>query len=264
MKKRLDLLLVERGVFSSRNKAKEAIQRGKVKIKGEISKKPGTKLAPDAEIGVENEVQYPGRGGLKLEGALDALQIVPRGWTVLDGGASTGGFTACLLRRGAKKVYAVDVGSGQLDTGLRKDSRVVAVENYNLREFSPDLVGEALNMIVLDLSFISATLVMAPLNEALSEKGLFLILVKPQYELGPKKVQKGIVRDCALWREAIEKVVQKGKNLGLGFSGIIRAPITGVRGNQEFFLLLQKGSKGEFKEKDWRDGWRHFHKGCEN
>ncbi len=252
MKKRLDLLLLERGLFSSRNKAQAAIRKGEVTVEGEIVKTPAAKISFEAPIKVESQDPYPGRGGVKLNGALEDLDFDPEGMIVLDGGASTGGFTACLLERGAKKIYAVDVGSNQMVPELRQDPRVVVIENYNLRYFSSDLTREQLDLIVLDLSFISATKVIPNLVTALKEGGFFLTLVKPQFEVGPQKVGKrGLVPGEEDQYYAVKKVVETKLKNGLGFIGIAPSRLAGVRGNQEYFLLMQKGGVGEFTQFHW-------------
>lgn len=250
----MDLLLVELGLFSSRNKAQTAIRKGEVTVEGELIKTPSTKFKPDARINVAPQDPYPGRGGIKLARALEQLNFDPNDMIVLDGGASTGGFTSCLLQRGARKVYAVDVGKNQLDSQLRVDPRVIVVENYNLRYFSPDLVKEKLDLIVLDLSFISATKVIPVLEKALKDGGFFLTLVKPQFEVGPGKIgKKGLVRNDTDQFNAVTKVVDSKKANKLGFVGLVPASPKGVSGNQEFFLLSQKGGERIFSNQDWLD-----------
>jgi len=250
----LDLLLVELGLFSSRNKAQTAIRKGEVTVEGEIIKTPAAKIKAGAQIDVAPQVPYPGRGGIKLAHALDQLNFAPRDMVVLDGGASTGGFTSCLLQRGARKVYAVDVGKNQLDSQLRIDPRVIVIENYNLRYFSPDFIKEKLDFIVLDLSFISATKVIPALVTALKDGGFFLTLAKPQFEVGPEKIgKKGLVRKETDQLFAVKKVADSKKENGLGFVGLAPASPRGVSGNQEFFLLAQKGGEGNFSPQDWLD-----------
>ncbi len=252
MKKRLDLLLVKRGLFSSRNKAQAAIRRGEVAVEGEVLNSPGAKIEENSRISVAPQTDYPGRGGVKLDRALDDLQLDLRGKIVLDGGASTGGFTACILHRGAQKVYAVDVGWGQLDSRLKEDPRVVAIENFNLRYFSREIIPEDLDMVLLDLSFISATLVIPPVTPSLKEGGLFLTLVKPQFELGPgKKGKKGLIKREEDHFFAVKKVAAKKEELGLGFLGLVPSVLTGEQGNQEFFLLYKKGALEHFKPRNW-------------
>ncbi len=259
MKIRLDLLLVKRGLFSSRNKAQAAIRRGEVAVEGEILDSPGIRIEENSPISIAPQSDYPGRGGVKLARALDNLELDLEDKIVLDGGASTGGFTACLLHRGARKVYAVDVGWGQLDPSLKDDPRVVAIENFNLRYFSPEILSEELDMVVLDLSFISATLVIPPLITSLKEGGLFLTLVKPQFELGPDKIgKKGIVKREEDHFSAVKKVAAKKEELGLGFLGLVPSVLTGEKRNQEFFLLYKKGAREHFKVQNWEECRERF------
>ncbi len=242
MKKRLDLLLVDKGLFSTRTKARAAVESNLVLVDGRIVNKPGARFPVDVNIVLaEGQNPYVSRGGLKLAGALADLALDPHGLTVLDGGASTGGFTDCLLQKGAKKVYAVDVGYGQLAEKLRQDERVLVMEHVNLRYLSKDSIGEPLDLIVLDLSFISATKVLAALHPFLKENGLMLILVKPQFEVGPENVGKGgIVKDSRLHRAALQKVRQRGEALGFAYKGFVPSSLAGGDGNKEFFLLLEK------------------------
>ncbi len=242
MKKRLDLLLVDRGLISTRTKAKTIIEGNLVRVDGRIVNKPGTRVPIDAILTLEEgRNPYVSRGGMKLAGALADLALDPQGLIVLDGGASTGGFTDCLLQKGAKKVYAVDVGYGQLAAKIRQDERVLVMEHVNLRHLPKDSIGEPLDLIVLDLSFISATKVLANLYPLLKEKGLMLILVKPQFEVGPQNVGKGgIVKDSRLHRFALQKVRQGAEALNFTYKGFAPSRLAGSSGNQEFFLLLEK------------------------
>ncbi len=242
MKRRLDLLLVDKGLISTRTKAKTIIEGNLVRVDGRIVNKPGTRVPIDATLTLEKgQNPYVSRGGLKLAGALADLALDPQGLSVLDGGASTGGFTDCLLQKGAKKVYAVDVGYGQLAAKIRQDERVLVMEHINLRHFPKDSIGEPLDLIVLDLSFISATKVLANLYPLLKEKGLMLILVKPQFEVGPQNVGKGgIVKDSCLHRAALQKVRHAAEAMGFNYKGFAPSCLAGSDGNQEFFLLLEK------------------------
>ncbi len=254
MVKRLDLLLVQRGLFSSRNKAQSAIRKGEVTVGEEIIKTPSAKVRIDVDIKVAPQPPYPGRGGIKLSGALDGFGFDAEGMVVLDGGASTGGFTACLLERGARKIYAFDVGKDQIDQGLKEDKRVIVYENFNLRSFSPDIIEEDLDLVVLDLSFISATMVIAPLVKGLKDGGFFLTLVKPQFEVGPEKVgKKGLVRNEQDQLRAVIKVAECKEKEGLGLIGVLPSCLPGVSGNKEYFLLAQKGRKGEINSKSLFD-----------
>lgn len=248
MRKRLDVLLVEEGHFSSRTRAQEAIQAGKVFVQGRPLRKPSMKVNKSVlDVTIKDDsLSYVGRGGKKLEGALHSLSLNPRDMVVLDGGASTGGFTQCLLRHGAAKVYAVDVGKDQLAEELRRHPQVIVMDGINLRNFQPPESLEPLHLILLDLSFISVRKVLPALVPLLIPGGLMLILVKPQFEAGPKAVGKGgIVKDLYFHERAIEEVAVASASLNMGYEHLIPSPVLGRDGNQEYFLLLKQGGKGK-------------------
>lgn len=239
-KQRLDLLLVERGLYPSREKAQRAIMAGEVRSADVIFSKPGVQVAVDAEITVRQPEKYVGRGGLKLEGALDHFKINPAGWVCLDVGASTGGFTDCLLQRGAARVYAVDAGHDQLDWKIRNDPRVVVREKYNARRAETTDFPEQMRLVVIDVSFISLTLILPAVLELLSADGMVVSLIKPQFESCREDVGKGgIVRDPAAHRRAISKVRTWVESDGrMRWAGVMDSPITGMSGNQEFLACL--------------------------
>jgi 23S rRNA (cytidine1920-2'-O)/16S rRNA (cytidine1409-2'-O)-methyltransferase len=235
-RERLDQLLVERHLVESREKAKALILAGQVLVDGQKAAKPGHAIAVDADLQVLAQPKYVSRGGLKLEAALEHFGIAVQGLICLDVGASTGGFTDCLLQRGAARVYAIDTGRGQIDWRLRTDPRVVLREGVNARHLATDTLGEAVDLAVCDVSFISAVLVLEPIVGLLKADGRMIILVKPQFEVGRGEVGKGgIVRDPALHAAACAKV--EGAVRALGFlTGLMESPILGAEGNREFLL----------------------------
>jgi len=234
---RLDQTLVERGLFDSREKARRAVMAGLVEVAGRRIDKPGTPISADAPVQVLAPAEpYVSRGGRKLRAALDFFALDPSGWRCLDVGASTGGFTDCLLQRGAQRVHAIDVGSGQLDWKLRNDPRVVVHEGVNARYLKPEEIGEPVALAVCDVSFISATLIVPVLDALVRRSGELVILVKPQFEVGRGLVGKGgIVRDPALHLASCEKVESVVKQLGYA-TAVIESPIAGAEGNKEFLL----------------------------
>ena len=235
-KRRLDQLLVERGLAESREKAQALILAGSVMLDGQKADKPGRMVPADSRIEVAQALPYVSRGGLKLEAALDRFHIDPRGKVCLDAGASTGGFTDCLLQRGAVRVYAVDVGKGQLDWKIRNDPRVVLREGINARYLEPGDMPEKIDLAVCDVSFISVTLVLPRLAAVLREGGEMVILIKPQFEAGRGQVGKGgIVRDPSLHQVVCERVEQAARELGFR-TEIMDSPILGAHGNKEFLL----------------------------
>jgi 23S rRNA (cytidine1920-2'-O)/16S rRNA (cytidine1409-2'-O)-methyltransferase len=240
-KQRLDTLLVARGLFDSREKARRAIMAGDVLVAGRRMDKPGAQAPGDAEIAVKAGPRFVGRGGLKLEAALDAFRIDPAGALCLDIGASTGGFTDCLLQRGAAKVYAVDVGHGQLDWKIRSDPRVVVREKLNARHLSRADLDDAPSICVIDVSFISLTLILPPAFEVLTPTGVIVALIKPQFELGRNEVGSGgVVRDPAAHRAAVAKIHDFVTGaLGRKWEGVIESPIAGADGNKEFLACLR-------------------------
>lgn len=238
---RLDVLLVERGLAESRQRAQAMLLAGQVRLNGQTATKPGTFAAPDARIEISGErLRYSSRGGLKLEGALEDFQLSPIDKICLDVGSSTGGFTDCLLQRGAGRVYAVDVNTRQLDWKLQRDPRVVQVE-ANARRLSPDAFSEEVDFVTVDVSFISVSKIL-PAIVAIAKLGAeFLILVKPQFELDRRSVGKGgIVRDPALHQRAIESVRSAAAAAGLEVLGVKSSRITGAEGNVEFFLHARR------------------------
>ncbi len=242
-KLRLDQLLVRRGLFPSREQAQRAIMAGDVMVGTRIAGKPSELLEENAPITVKPTRKYVSRGALKLEAALDHFDIDVHRKTALDIGASTGGFTDCMLQRGAKKVYAVDVGHGQLDWKLRNDSRVIVLEKVNARSLSREHIPELVDLCVIDVSFISLTLILPNAFDLITPTGVILALIKPQFELQRSDVGKGgIVRDPGLHRKAQDKIVAFVTRLGHVATGIVPSAITGADGNQEFFVCMRKRS----------------------
>lgn len=239
-KPRLDQLLVDRGLVESREKAKALIIAGEVLVNGQKLAKPGHTVPADAQVELLSKPRYVGRGGLKLEAALTHFAIDPAGWTCLDIGSSTGGFTDCLLQHGASKVYAVDAGTNQLDWKLRSDARVVVHENQNARLLSSVLVPEPIDLLVCDVSFISVTLVLPPAIALLREHAGMVILIKPQFEAGREQVGKGgIIRDKQVHEQVCLRIESFVRELGFQTS-IIDSPILGAEGNREFLLYAHR------------------------
>ncbi len=239
---RLDQLLVFRGLCESREKAQRVIMAGQVTVAGHTVDKSDAKFTEDAEVVVKAADRYVGRGGHKLEAALKAFAIDPAGWTCLDIGASTGGFTDCLLQHGAAKVWAIDVGHDQLAWRIRSDPRVVVREGLNARYLSTDEVPDPLDLIVIDVSFISLSLILPPAAELLKPGAAMIPLIKPQFELGREQVGKGgVVRDPALHSSAVEKVRAFCTNAlpSLTWTGVIESPLKGGEGNTEFLACLR-------------------------
>ena len=243
MKERIDVVLVKKGFFPSRERAKTAVMAGQVFVDGAIFDKPGMTVDHDAEIVVKgSDCPYVSRGGLKLEKALDFFGISPEGAVCLDIGASTGGFTDCLLQRGASKVFSVDVGYGQLDYRLRTDPRVVNIEKCNFRYMDSELIPDPIDFFCCDVSFISLGLIIPAAVPLLAERAGGVVLIKPQFEAGREQVgKKGIVRDPAVHRKVIEKVLGIAVSHGLVPSGLTYSPVTGAKGNIEYLLHLNKG-----------------------
>lgn len=239
---RLDCLLVDRGLAESRQRAQALILAGAVLVGGRPADKAGSPVAADAEIRIRGgENPYVSRGGLKLRGALDAFGISVRGMVALDVGASTGGFTDCLLQAGAAKVYALDVGYGQLAWKLREDPRVVSIERTNIRHYDGSDLKEAVGIAVIDASFISLRLVIPPVLKLIEEGATVLALVKPQFEVGKGEVGKhGVVRDPALHERVLAETAAFCRELGLEVAGSCISPLEGPAGNREFFLHLRK------------------------
>ncbi|UFJ42904.1 TlyA family RNA methyltransferase [Brevibacillus humidisoli] len=255
-KERLDVLLVERGHYATREKAKAAVMAGLVRVGGERCDKPGTKLPEDAAITIKGELHpYVSRGGLKLEKALQQFQVDLSGKVMMDIGASTGGFTDCALQHGARRVYAIDVGYGQLAWELRQDERVVVMERTNFRHLDPDqFAHERPDAASIDVSFISLRLILPVLHRFLKEDGDVIALVKPQFEAGKENVGKnGIVRDPAVHRQVLTDVTAFAREIGFAVQGISYSPITGGEGNIEFLLHLRKqtANQGTDHLHDW-------------
>jgi len=240
--KRIDMLMVERGMCESRTRAQALIMAGKVVVGDHRVDKPGTKVSPDAAVRIKQpDHPYVSRGGVKLAGALDEFGLYVEGLTVLDVGASTGGFTDCLLRRGVLRVYALDVGRGQLHDRLVKDERVVSLEGVNARHLEPGALPEAVDLATFDLSFISLRLVLGPVMAHVKAQGRLLAMVKPQFEVGREKVGKGgIVRDEELRLEAVDGIERFAHELGLYTAGRADSRLPGADGNRETFLLLSR------------------------
>ena len=240
-KKRLDVLLVERGLQESRQRAQAAIMSGEVFVAGQRVDKPGTAVAEDAEIEVKGGLAYVSRGGLKLEKAMASFPIDLNGAVCADIGASTGGFTDCMLQNGAEKVYAVDVGYGQLAWKLRSDPRVVCLERTNARYLTTEQIPEPLDFASIDVSFISLKLIFPALYELLKEKGHVACLIKPQFEAGREKVgKKGVVRDPAVHLEVLEHFLEHAKESHFTVLGITYSPIRGPEGTIEYLGYLEK------------------------
>ena len=237
MKRRLDQLLVERGLFASREQAKRAVMAGWVRVDGERRDKPGTAVSGAAAIEVRGRAEpYVSRGGRKLEQALDAFDVDPGGAVCLDVGASTGGFTDCLLAHGAARVYAVDVGYGQLDAGLRNDARVVVMERVNARHLPADALPETCRIATVDVSFISVVKVAPALLPHLAAGADLLVLIKPQFEVGRDQVGKGgVVRDDELRRDVAARRIAELSALGLEFGASVDCDLRGPAGNREIF-----------------------------
>ena len=242
-KLRLDQLLFGRGLFPSREQARRAILAGEVSVATRVADKPSELLDEQTAVAVKPARKYVGRGALKLESALDYFDVAVNGKTALDIGASTGGFTDCLLQRGAGKIYAVDVGYGQLDWKLRNDLRVIVLEKTNARFLTGEQVQELVDVCVIDVSFISLTLILPNAVGLVKPEGIILALIKPQFELQRADVGKGgIVRDPRLHQKAQDKIVAFVSDLGHVVAGIAPAAIKGTDGNQEFFACIRKRS----------------------
>lgn len=239
-KDRLDALLFNRRLCDSREQGKRLILAGEVKVDGRLVDKPAERFSEEAKVEIKEKPRFVGRGGLKLEGALEHFGIDVRGWTCLDVGASTGGFTDCLLQRGATKVHAIDVGTNQLVWKLRNDPRVVAREKFNARHMQENDIGEKVRLAVMDLSFISLTKVLPAVFGVLEEGGAVVCLIKPQFELQRGDVGAGgIVRDEALRERAVEKIRRfVTEEHGREWRGMIPASISGMDGNQEYLAWI--------------------------
>jgi 23S rRNA (cytidine1920-2'-O)/16S rRNA (cytidine1409-2'-O)-methyltransferase len=243
---RLDQVLVERGLCESREKAKRAVMAGQVRINGHPAHKPSDAILPQDRLSLDAPEPYVSRGGLKLAHALDYFQLTVTGQTAVDCGASTGGFTDCLLQRGATKVYAVDVGHGQLAWKLRQDSRVVIMEKTNARNLTPAMFPgffHPVNLVVIDCSFISLRKLLPPAIALLRPSGKIVALIKPQFEAGKEEVDKGegVITDPAVHRRVLRELEDYvAGQPGLAWRGVTQSPLTGPAGNIEFLVLLEK------------------------
>jgi len=244
---RLDQWLVSQGRAETRSAAQAAIMAGLVTVDGQLADKPGRRLAAGAVVEVRSPHEsYASRGGVKLARALEVFGVDVRGKVAVDLGASTGGFTDCLLRAGASRVYAVDVGRGQLAGRLRNDPRVVCLEGVNARYLTADRVGGRGDVVTIDLAFISLRLVWRPVAGVVSERGSVIALVKPQFEAGRAQVRRGgVVRDPNVHRAVLGAVVEAARAAGLGAIGVTASPITGPAGNIEFFVHLTPGGRDD-------------------
>jgi 23S rRNA (cytidine1920-2'-O)/16S rRNA (cytidine1409-2'-O)-methyltransferase len=237
MKKRLDVLLVERGLAQTRERAQALILAGEVKVDNRAADRAGMRIDESAGITVRSPLPYVSRGGYKLAGALDEFRVSPTAMVCADLGASTGGFTDVLLQRGAERVYAVDVGYGQLAWRLRLDPRVIVLDRVNARHLQS--LPEPVDLVVIDVSFISLQLILRVTERLLKPVGEVVALIKPQFEAGRERVERGgIVRDVETHRQVLEKIVQASTTLGLRVLGLSRSTIKGTEGNVEFFIHL--------------------------
>lgn len=241
-KQRIDVLLVERGLFESREKAQRAIMAGSVRIGDAVADKPGSRVPEDAALSVQEKCRYVGRGGLKMEAALQHFGVDSTGRVCLDIGASTGGFTDCLLQHGAAKVHAIDVGHSQLDWKIRSDPRVVVREKLNARYLTREDIPDSIDVCVIDVSFISLTLILPAAFSLLAPDGVILALIKPQFELGKEDVDagRGVVRDPVAQQRAVDKIEHfVRETAGKNWVGVIESPILGGEGNREFLACLR-------------------------
>lgn len=247
MKERLDVMLVERGFAASREKAKAIIMSGIVFVDGQREDKAGSTFDEKVNIEIKGTtLKYVSRGGLKLEKAMSHFDITLQGKICMDVGSSTGGFTDCMLQNGAVKVYAVDVGHGQLDWKLRNDERVVCMEKTNIRYVTPEQIAQPPAFVSIDVSFISLTKVLGPVKELMTEDGEIVCLIKPQFEAGREKVgKKGVVRDQNVHREVIHMVMDYAQSIGFVLCNLEFSPIKGPEGNIEYLLHLSKDSDRE-------------------
>ena len=250
MKERLDVLLVNRGLAPSREKAKTMIMEGNVFVNNNREDKAGSTFPDDCQIEIHGKtLQYVSRGGLKLEKAMKHFDISLDGKVCMDIGASTGGFTDCMLHNGASKVYAVDVGYGQFAWKLRQDERVVCMEKTNIRYVTPEQIDDALDFASVDVSFISLTKVLGPAKDLLKDNGQMVCLIKPQFEAGREKVgKKGVVRDKKVHEEVINKVIDFALDIGFSIHNLEYSPIKGPEGNIEYLVYIEKTSEPKMDE----------------
>ena len=239
-KKRLDIKLVECGIVQSRERAKSLIMAGKITVNDIIKDKPGIPVSEDDVIALKGkDIPFVSRGGIKLESALTSFNIDINGSVCLDVGASTGGFTDCLLKHGAKQVFAVDVGYGQMAWNLRKDPRVVTIERTNIRYLPYEAVSSSIDLVTIDVSFISLKIVVPAVLKFMKANGSIIALIKPQFEVGKGKVGKGgVIRDAAMHDEVIKNLSAFFIETGLKIEGVISSPVTGPKGNREFLIYM--------------------------
>lgn len=261
-KERLDVLLVERNLAESRERAKITIMEGLVLVNGQKVDKAGTMVKPDAEIRIlGNTLPYVSRGGLKLEKALKTFPITLEGKVMADIGASTGGFTDCSLQNGASKVYAIDVGYGQLAWKLRQDARVINMERTNVRYVTKEDVGELIDFASIDVAFISLTKVLGPVKELLKPAGELVALIKPQFEAGRENVgKKGVVKDPKIHEKVIEEVISFAKEIGFVICGLTYSPVKGPEGNIEYLMWASNDSESEEGDIQIKDVVSEAHK----
>jgi len=245
LKKRLDEILIEKKLFESRAKAQASIIAGLILVDNQKIEKPGVKVEDTSEIRVlGNACPFVSRGGLKIEKALAEFKVDPKDKTAADIGAGTGGFTDCLLKHGAKKVYAIDVGYGQIDWKLRQDPRVAVIERKNAREMKSEDLPEKVDIAVMDVSFISILKILPSISNILKDDGIVVTLVKPQFEVGKGEVPRGgVIKDKKIHKKVLEKIKASMGGLGYEVLGETSSPITGREGNVEFFLYLRKSAK---------------------
>lgn len=243
MKKRLDILIFEKGLTETRSKAQALVMTGSVYVNGQKVTKAGTQVDDEDFIEIEKQNPYVSRGGLKLESVLNLFNVDFNDKICMDIGASTGGFTDCMLQHGAKKVYAVDVGTAQLHYKLRNDPRVVNIENVNFRYFDKTLLKDDIDIITIDVSFISLDKILPLAGEIVSDKGNIIAMIKPQFELEPEEIKKGVVKDEKLRQKAIDKIKFCAEHLGLKILKEQDSGLKGPKGNLEHFVLLEKVTK---------------------
>ena len=245
-RERLDVILVDSGLVKSRERAKALIMEGKVSVNNITVIKAGTLVNKDSEIILKNaDIPYVGRGGLKLKSAVDFFHINPGGKVVMDIGCSTGGFTDCVLKENARKVYAVDVGYGQIDWSLRQNPNVVLLEKTNIRYLAREKIPDAVDLILIDVSFISLTKVLPKCLDFLDKKGEILALIKPQFEVGREMVEKGgVIKDESKRVHAVEHIKSFAESIGFEAIGIFESPVHGQKGNIEYFLYLRRDIYG--------------------
>lgn len=251
-KERLDILIVNHGLVKTRERAKALIMGGKVVVNGSILIKAGTLISRDSDIVLkEGDIPYVGRGGLKLKAALDFFHINPKEKIIMDIGCSTGGFTDCVLQENAHKVYAIDVGYGQLDWKLRHNSKVVLLEKTNIRYLEKEKIPELVDLILIDVSFISLKKVLPKAVEFLAEMGEILALIKPQFEIGRKMVEKGgVIKDESKRMVAVEQIKAFAESISFEVIGIFESPVHGQKGNREYFIYLRRNIHGRSQNPD--------------